>query len=59
MWLPLFLGIVFNGAVYYGTRMLTGSSIHYDLSTALDERIPFVPWTIIIYLGCYLFWVIN
>ena len=59
MWLPLFLGIVFNSAVYYGTRMLTEGRIHYDLSTALDERIPFVPWTIIIYLGCYLFWITN
>ena len=22
-------------------------------------RIPFVPWTVVIYLGCYVFWVIN
>lgn len=59
MWLPLLLALIFNTAVYYGARMLTADRIHYDLSIGLDRRIPFLPWTIVIYWGCYLFWLIN
>lgn len=59
MWLPLFLSITFNSAVYYGARLLTAKRIHYDFTGVLDEQIPFLSWSVIIYLGCYLFWVVN
>lgn len=59
MRIPIFLALAINAAVYYGARLLTGSRIHYDLSNSLDGRIPFVPWTIIIYWGCYGFWAVN
>lgn len=32
---------------------------HYNLSSAIDEWIPFMPEFIVIYFGCYLFWVVN
>lgn len=57
--LPLFFSISLNSAVYYGARALTTGRIHYDLTGSLDERIPFLPWTITVYLGCYLFWITN
>lgn len=59
MWLPLFFTLAANTLAYYGSRLLTGHRVHYNLTNALDECIPFVPWTVSIYLGCYLFWIVN
>ena len=59
MWLPLLFSISVNSAVYYGARALTAERVHYDFTGFPDEQIPFLPWTIVIYLGCYLFWVVN
>lgn len=59
MWAPLFLTLACNTITYYGSRLVTTGRTHYDLSNGLDAKIPFVSWTIIIYLGCYLFWAVN
>lgn len=59
MWLPLFLAFTCNTIAYYGSRLLMAERKHFNLSNRLDEQIPFVPWTIIIYLGCYVFWIVN
>lgn len=59
MWLPLFFTLAANTLAYYGSRLLTAGRVHYNLTNSLDERIPFVPWTVSIYLGCYLFWIVN
>lgn len=59
MWLPLMLSLVCNSIAYYGSRLVTSHRVHYNLSNRFDDYIPFVPWTIVIYLGCYLFWVVN
>lgn len=32
---------------------------HYDISTVLDDKIPLVAGTVVIYFGCYLFWAVN
>ncbi|WP_294309690.1 phosphatase PAP2 family protein [Pseudobutyrivibrio sp.] len=53
------LALGFNCITYYGTRLITGGFYHHNMSTKLDLIIPLVPWTIIIYLGCYLFWIAN
>lgn len=48
-----------NAVVYWGVPLLrTGIKIH-NLSGPADEVIPFMPQFIIIYFGCYLFWVVN
>ena len=57
--LPLLVALLWNCAVYFGSRLLTGNRLHRDLSTAIDRKIPFLPWTAAIYLGCYGFWVVN
>lgn len=59
MWLPLILSLVCNSIAYYGSRLVTTNRVHYNLSNRFDDYIPFIPWTIVIYLGCYLFWVVN
>lgn len=59
MRLPLLSALTFNTAVYYGARALTADREHYDLSIGPDGWIPFLPWTIVIYWGCYLFWLVN
>ena len=48
-----------NAVVYCGVPLLrTGIKTH-NLSGPADEVIPFMPQFIIIYFGCYLFWVVN
>ena len=59
MWLPLVLAVSFNMMTYFGTRILTAERYHYDLSNQLDDKIPFVPWTVTIYFCCYVFWILN
>lgn len=59
MGLPLFIALVTNTIVYNGSRLVTAGWHHYDVTGRLDGLIPFVPWTIAIYLGCYVFWVVN
>ena len=57
----LILGIAFlwNEVVYLGARQIAQSWHHYDMTTAIDRLVLFLPWTISIYFGCYLFWCIN
>lgn len=59
MRLPLLLAVTFNTITYNGTRLLTVERFHYNLSGILDKQIPFVPWTISIYWGCFAFGAVN
>lgn len=58
-WLPLAVEVLLNMAVYNGAKLIAGRWYHYNLETGLDRAIPFVPWTVLIYFGCYLFWIMN
>ena len=40
-------------------RLIAGEWHHYDMTTSFDSMIPFVPWTVAIYFGCYIFWGVN
>lgn len=59
MLVPLLVTIAWNMAVYAGSRLLNGEWYHYNMELPLDRMIPFMPWTVSIYLICYLFWVVN
>ena len=59
MWLPLIISVTFNMWTYNGTRLLTSGRYHYNLSNKLDDKIAFIPWTVLIYIGCYVFWILN
>lgn len=53
------VAVVLHTFTYFGTRLFTSGWYHYNMTTRLDNRIPFLPCTIVIYLGCYLFWGVN
>lgn len=57
--IPLIFAVVFNLAVYGGSRMIAGEWTHHNIEGNLDRLIPFWPPTVAIYLGCYLFWIVN
>lgn len=59
MGLPLLVLFIWNAIVYLGSRVISTPLYHYDMSLPIDDRIPLLPWTASIYLGCYVFWVVN
>ena len=59
MIIMVLLAFGFNCITYYGTRLITSEFHHYNMSIKLDYIIPLVPWTVIIYLGCYIYWIAN
>ena len=50
---------LWNNISYLVPRLLAKNWHHYDMTTVIDEMIPFLPWTVSIYFGCYVFWGIN
>lgn len=57
--LPLLFAAAFNGLVYSGSKLISAGWTHYNPTSFLDGYIPFIPQFLIIYLGCYLFWIVN
>ena len=51
--------LVLNGVVYWGTQALTAHRDLLNLTTALDQLIPFAPGWSIVYVGAYIFWVVS
>ncbi len=56
---PLLLAAVSQCAVFWGAKAISAGWYHYDMTTALDRALPFLPWTSAIYVGAYLFWAAN
>ena len=57
--IPLLFTVVLNFSVYWGARAIAGGFIHHNIETSLDDMIPVVYPTVVIYFGCYIFWIIN
>ena len=55
----LIVSLAVNMLTYNGTRLINSHLHHYDMTSAADAVVPFLPWTILIYLGCYIFWIVN
>ena len=56
---PLLSCVILNFIVYTGTDLLAGSWKHYDLTLPLDRAVPVIPGFVTVYLGCYVFWIVN
>lgn len=56
---PPVFAFAFNMLVYCGTRVIAGNWYHYNIESPLDKMIPFLPPFALIYLGCYVFWIVN
>lgn len=57
--IPLIFAFTFNMAVYAGARVIAGEWKHYDIEGTLDQMIPLWTPSAAVYLGCYLFWMVN
>ena len=55
-WLSLVLTLITNRLAFLGGRLLAQGRSHYDLTLPIDSAVPFMPWTISIYFGCFIFW---
>ena len=44
---------------YWGPQILTRNRFHHSMALPLDDLIPVLPWMIVIYFGCFLFWAVN
>ena len=49
-WTAIFVIIALNIVVYYGNRIITDHMHHFDISSGLDKKIPFVPFFILVYI---------
>lgn len=56
---PLLSCVAVNCLVYMGTDAITEGWKHYDLTLPIDRAVPVVPAFASVYLGCYLFWIVN
>ncbi len=52
----LLFAFLWNQGVYYLGQIISQNRIHMDFTMAFDKETPFVPWTIVIYFGCFIFW---
>lgn len=58
-WIPVFSMIVINTISYSGSKLITDSGFHFDISLPIDAALPFIPAFIIIYVLSYLQWVVG
>jgi hypothetical protein len=49
--------LLYQGGLYWLIKLLLRRRRHVDLPTALDARLPVVPWMVIFYVGSFPFWV--
>lgn len=57
--LSLIACFLVNGFIYWGTQLIMKGKNHYDFTSKLDNKIPFIKEWVVIYLVCYVFWIIN
>lgn len=51
--------LLYQCLAYSGTRVFTAGWRHWHMALALDQAMPFLPWTVAVYVGAYIFWVFN
>ena len=58
-WVSFFLTLLCNQIPFQGARLLVRNRVHYSLELPIDSFVPFLPWMIGVYLGCFLFWFLH
>ena len=51
--------LLYQCIVFSGTRLFTAGWRHWHMATALDGAVPFLPWTVAVYVAAYFFWAAN
>ena len=57
-WLLPLWAVLLNQTVYYGGNALARGLPHWNLELWVDSLIPVLPWTVSVYLGCFVFWAV-
>ena len=57
--LPPIFTFLMNSVVYWGAPLIKTGIATHNLSSSMDEIVPFMPQFILVYFGCYIFWVVN
>ncbi len=55
-WVSFFLTLLCNQIPFQGARLLVRNRVHYSMALPIDSLVPFLPWMIGVYLGCFVFW---
>lgn len=50
---------VWNCIIYWTTQFIGTGLHHYDFMTSFDQKVPFVPAWVSIYILSFLFWIVN
>ena len=56
-WLPVATTLVLHMAAYFGTRLLPWRPEYHYMALPLDEKVPFLPGFVIIYVLAYVQWI--
>lgn len=58
--ITLILTIISNQVVYQGAHYISLALMRpWDITLPIDYTLPFVPWTLVIYLGSYVIWAVS
>ena len=57
--LVLLIALLWNEVIYLVPRAIAQSWYHYDMTTSVDNLVPFLPWTVSVYFGCFTIWCVN
>ena len=58
----LMIALIFivQALMYWATKLINASMDKYDLTIlGIDDKIPFINWFILIYIGCYPWWYLG
>ncbi len=59
IFIPLFLAVFMNFVTYFCTKVITDNLYHYNITSKLDEMLPFVPFFITIYILAFVQWIVG
>ena len=57
--LPLAISLLMNMITYFGTRLFTQNMYHHNISSFIDEQIPFITLMIWVYILAYVVWIVG